>query len=99
MLLTEEEAREKWCPFSRAQGTGAELSHNRPDGSYNCIASGCMAWRWDERPLPGAGPECETCGGMGGDPVHICPVCKGTGRLLRQRDVIGYCGLAGRPEE
>jgi hypothetical protein len=30
MLVTEEEAKKKWCPFSRA---------------VRCLASECMAWR------------------------------------------------------
>ena len=35
MLLTEEEAREKYCPFW-ASG----------DWTINCEASKCMMWRW-----------------------------------------------------
>lgn len=34
MLLTEEEAKKKWCPET---------------GEEKCIASGCMAWRWGEK--------------------------------------------------
>jgi hypothetical protein len=36
--MTEDEAREKWCPFARESG----------DNGYpasNCVASACMAWR------------------------------------------------------
>lgn len=36
MLLTEEEARTKWCHCLRQEGS----EDNR------CMASGCMAWRW-----------------------------------------------------
>ena len=37
-MYTEEEAKVKWC-FQSIAG-----------GSYwkKCVASGCMAWRWDE---------------------------------------------------
>jgi hypothetical protein len=48
--MTEDQAREKWCPFARVaaadyssnKGSGGDI---RP-GAY-CIASRCMAWRWD----------------------------------------------------
>ena len=35
MILTENEAYKKWCPFSK------------PDFVSDCKASGCAAWRWD----------------------------------------------------
>jgi len=54
MLLTEAEARERWCPFARTYAvheTGA-ATHNRgygkgkPEPDCLCLASACMAWRW-----------------------------------------------------
>jgi hypothetical protein len=52
MYLTEEEAREKWCPvYGRGIGT-VENEAGRTLGTYNdelnCIASECMMWRWKE---------------------------------------------------
>jgi hypothetical protein len=50
--LTEDEAREKWCPFARTSGgTEEDLAINReyggePDVGALCLASDCMAWRW-----------------------------------------------------
>ena len=49
MLLTEEQAKTKWCPKA-AQSTPGDSSWNRyEDGrqphNCNCIASACMAWR------------------------------------------------------
>lgn len=51
--MIENEAKEKWCPFTRV---GSKMPHsptpanNRvPSGIENgsrCIASACMAWRW-----------------------------------------------------
>lgn len=63
MLLTEEEAKTKWCPMSRMEG------NNRHWGSQkyisSCIASECMMWRWsDER---GKTPD--------GDRVYITGFC------------------------
>ena len=53
-IYTEEEAKRKWCPFSRAiasYGEGTYGTSNRDCGSMNgdataCIASSCMAWQW-----------------------------------------------------
>ena len=53
MLLTEEQARNKWCPHARMTDDHSEASggNNRWLGvkgqeNCNCIASDCMAWRW-----------------------------------------------------
>lgn len=61
--MTEDEARTKWCPFTRlvttndgsvAVRTGAPTGYNRFSGApkqlntaASCIASACMAWRWE----------------------------------------------------
>ena len=51
MILTEDEARTKWCPAFRISygGEGSDPHDNRGDTPGNngrCIASRCMAWRW-----------------------------------------------------
>ena len=46
--MTEDEAKEKWCPFSRIRDDyGGTSTYNRtPDSVYgNCIASKCMMWQ------------------------------------------------------
>lgn len=57
MLVTETEAKTKWCPMARVVGApgseAAGISWNRypgdasPASSACCIASGCMMWRWE----------------------------------------------------
>jgi hypothetical protein len=67
MLMTEQEARTKWCPHARVNtlvtGTdynetavgGAACNRADPSSMYDkatCIASGCMAWRFvDAEPV------------------------------------------------
>ena len=46
-MLTEEEAKTKWCPFARS-GNEAGCNRNGENGfavAPHCIGSGCMAWR------------------------------------------------------
>lgn len=82
--MTEEEAKTKWCPFSR-DVTGAAMamaSFNRPFGpdyaasaTCHCIGSACMAWRATDNE---AGPSL---------PLDPFPGMKAA----------GFCGLAGKP--
>lgn len=59
MMLTEEEARKKWCPFVRYYEAGDRAASNRWRQSLpaeephalnpvpcRCIASDCMMWQW-----------------------------------------------------
>ncbi|MGJ4855555.1 hypothetical protein ACN6KF_001501 [Labrys sp. La1] len=48
MLVTETEAKARWCPHARQihQGDIEMLPHNRSArGWETCVGSGCMAWR------------------------------------------------------
>ena len=52
MLLTEKQAREKWCPMARVikSNGAAELVAGNQDSEFHalgsCFASDCMMWRW-----------------------------------------------------
>ena len=86
-MLTEQQAREKWCPaarvvlegerertppFNRLATTVSVVDANPVDA--RCIASGCMWWRWERRWQPRE---------------HDGPTEVQTER--------GYCGMAGKP--
>lgn len=75
MFVTEEEAKTKWCPYVRHgapeigtfnRGVVCPINDHPDNGGMlcNCIASACMAWRWqvdvayrayDAGPPPGKG--------------------------------------------
>jgi hypothetical protein len=47
MMTTVTVAREKWCPFARAQWSrGSSPSMAEVTNQTRCITSDCMAWRW-----------------------------------------------------
>ena len=82
MMLTEEQAKTKWCPFAR-QATGLDghgPAFNRSAFGWEfCVASACMAWRWGHFIGPDGWTADRKCDSAP-DPTH------------------GYCGLAGKVE-
>ena len=57
-MMTEEQARKKWCPHVRHEGNSVTFNRGTAHGPLNdhpgnvgtlcnCIASDCMSWRWD----------------------------------------------------
>lgn len=94
--MTEDEAKTKWCPFSRAvvgsPGEGVAAVTNRaPVGSQVhadtlCIGSACMAWRYHGHIV---------------DRATGLPIEKGkaylTGTTEERYSEHGFCGLAGTP--
>ena len=86
MILTEDDAKKKWCPFARSpkweDANGPAINRKgsgEMDSGSRCIASACMAWRWFDE-------ESDDHPGM----THA----RITGDLTLRR---GYCGLAGKP--
>ena len=94
MILTEDEAKTKWCPEVRT-GLNAGMAVNHHVGQSRndrhagdvheetrCIASGCCMWRWYGWLLAGGGPDVYSV--QTNDPGH---------NAVHH----GFCGKAGRP--
>lgn len=90
MILSEEQARQRWCPHARVIGIAKDggnlgrivTGYNRdhPDGNIPaCIASHCMAWRWYE-------------------PKTLRDIDLVTSDVVASAPRTGYCGLSGIPQ-
>ena len=87
--MTEDEAKTKWCPFSRTMyadnlntGTFYAATVNRLSGGFDnpdlrCIGSECMAWRSTDN--------------------EYYPEQHSTLKVPQGGMPAGYCGLAGKP--
>ena len=86
MLLTEKQAREKWCPQVRepyvvsagVDGhsiTGVNKGTDKEQGMSTCIASDCVMWRFDM--LGVYCPQCHTRYVGRYDSGKECNSCKG----------------------
>ena len=69
-LVTEIEAKTKWCPLARTISTisdgksGSTVASNRSATEFPyCIASSCMFWRWSHQDT--ADQPTGFCGGAG----------------------------------
>lgn len=106
MLLTEEEAKTKWCPhvrhsgevggtFNRGTQHGPLNDHEHNAGTLcNCIASACMAWRlgYVEEVRPD-----HPMALPASDPrTKLDRYLIGETRRFLPRK--GFCGIAGKPE-
>lgn len=104
MLVTEEEAKTKWCPEVRTGFEGDENRDREWDGSgtepvpehYACIGSKCMAWRWNDPAVQTV----ETALGQipAGEGWKQDAVRGDYGGLRWSRPIIprhGFCGKAG----
>jgi hypothetical protein len=100
MLLTEKEAKEKYCWRTIDSSIDTADSYGNFRNPSNCRASECMAWRWSRTSngcqrvtQVGEPGVCPTCNGVGTE----CPECEGAGTIATWEPV-GYCGMAGKPE-
>jgi hypothetical protein len=85
VICTEDEAKTKWCPFTRISSGEREWHTNRPshaevhDKAFDrCIGSACMAWRFPSTV------------------VDVTGWSEKQVEELRQKPAVGYCGLAGQ---
>jgi len=63
-IITEKEAKTKWCPMARLSEMGGTLNRCGPEASLQCIASDCMAWRLAHKDAAD-GTERGYCGAFG----------------------------------
>lgn len=100
--MREDEAKKKWCPMTRniqlvAWGRSGD---SYADLKSNCIASDCMAWKWnrDENgqyimTQTDESWTCPYCNGTGkSEDYGYCPECEGQGKGFKQART-GDCGL------
>lgn len=109
-MLTEKEAKDKWCPFTRVSDT------DESQGPYNrfetespwglgvvCIGSACMAWRVAQPEIRmERNSESEKCMNREGlnrnQHVRVDPKASpSSGYDVLVLDARGFCGLAGKP--
>lgn len=106
--MTEEEAKTKWCPFSRAPQATADISAPWVGGCnadhegkiwprHLCRASDCMSWRWSEPKRTAAFLEAVQKHMQAQDKPNfntaVQKVYAETGGQFER--VEGHCGLAG----
>lgn len=105
--MTEEEAKTKWCPFTRVVVNAENYSNgNRFENGhrYNeqalCIGSACMAWR-ELHPRESREDHSGGSAIMAKRAVETNRIARregGPGSLGRWViDAVGFCGLAGKP--
>jgi len=106
MMMTEEEALEKGCPYQFKRGSKSKVQKSgnfnapggydfpSPDSLGRCIASQCMAWRWVvDRPIDQ--PTVSDLEALIDEPDGHVEIKPDGSVVSRTR---GYCGLAGKPE-
>lgn len=102
MLLTEEQARAKWCPHARTSWDGSP-TYNRDSRvgtlppSTLCVASECMSWRWAR--YPSVTLDCEEEADFGAkyhDDAYVRRELPNG--FIQYTPNNGFCGIAGKVE-
>lgn len=111
MIVTPEQAKTKWCPhvrhggdtssFNRGSEPGNAINDGRPNREWRCccIGSDCMMWRWLQAPMrqvsnkPVDGWEHVPADDSGEYAEHWLEPWESA-----QSKRLGYCALAGKPE-
>jgi hypothetical protein len=85
MMVTESEAKKRWCPMDRHVSPAAKCATNTNCG---CVASNCMMWRWEPQKLYH-------------QKIKEARKVNDEMDISEVQDLIprmGYCGLAGKQE-
>lgn len=103
-MMTEDEAKTKWCPHAVPAHWSFNEANIVRDASQTsseclCLASRCMSWRWVHTLRNGMGKD-ETEKLVADDwKVTSWQVgVHGATFSLSKRTDHGYCGLSGKPE-
>ena len=102
-MLTEKEARTKWCPHARLGDEDGATFNRRWDNKVHeatvCLASDCAMWRWRYIPKPRSSKtKVEGWDYLDGDESG-----EGVEMWIEPEESLqarrrGYCGLAGKTD-